>query len=168
MKHLIIAITAVFFAGPFAAAQSGGVAFVDLDYVITQMPEGKVVAAERKARVQGHEYNISGLTKTLEDMMQAYARSELTASEASLKMQQEQISKMRSEIETAQYAAEADIAQWTSSENSKLKALARDEVKRLRAERGLIAVLELDGVIAADPAADLTQVVVERLGGSPE
>jgi len=41
-------------------------------------------------------------------------------------------------------------------------------VKRLRAERGLIAVMELRGVIAADPSADLTHVVVERLGGSVE
>ena len=168
MKHFIIALTAVFFAGPFAAAQSGGIGFVDMERATQSIPQYEALTEARERRVAAIEDTSSELQDLLKEQMTLYEQSKLTASEASLEMQAANIQKLQSELEDFRRDGQADVAMWTAEHEAKLASTVSDMVETLRAERGLIAVLDMEGAVAVDPSADLTDVVIERLGGSLE
>ena len=168
MKHLIIALAAILVAGPLAVAQGSNIGFVDIERATQSIPLYEEMIEARDRRVSAIEDTNSELEDVLQEQLIIYEQSKLTASEASLEMQAANIEKMRRDLEGFRHDGQSDINMWTAEQEAKLASHVREMVETVRAERGLAAVLNIDSALAVDPSADLTDVVIERLGGSVE
>lgn len=75
---------------------------------------------------------------------------------------------MQRELEGFRNDGRADLAMWSAQQQVRLASTVSEMVETLRTERGLIAVMDMGSAVAVDPSVDLTDAVIERLGGSLE
>ncbi|MFO7588258.1 MAG: OmpH family outer membrane protein [Gemmatimonadota bacterium] len=106
---------------------------------------------------------------TLDSLVRDYQRQEVMLSpqakeqkQTELRSRQQELATKRGELETRARQRQGELLQ-------PILDRVRGVIEQVRAERNYSMVFDVqtDGVIAADPALDVTDLVVRRLGGTP-
>jgi outer membrane protein len=153
---------------PGAQPQQGGVrvAYVNAQIILQQMPGYAQAESTLSKEMAGYQNEMKKMSDQLDSTIAAYQQRAIALSAAEKKVKEDQIRQMQSNA--AQHQNE--LRQRAQDRQSELLQPLEDRVKAviegLRAERNIGIVFDASpgsGIITADPALDLTSLVVQRL-----
>jgi outer membrane protein len=167
MTRALFAATALLLAlgTPQGAAGQGKIGYINSQNILAETPGAKEAQAQFDQDMAGYRTEVEGLAKELETLVQQYEQQQAMLS-PSAKQQRE------ADIRTKQQAYQerlAAIDQRAGQRQQELVQPVMDRINqmieqvRTEGSYALIFDVAAGGVVAADPALDLTQEVIRRL-----
>jgi len=152
-----------------ASPQQSGlrVAYINSQVILQQMPGYVQAESTYNKELAGFQNEMKKLNDRLDSTVAAYQQSAIALSAAQKKAKEDQIRQMQQSM--SQHSTE--LQQRAQDRERELVQPLEDRVKAvidgLRAERSIGIVFDAaspgGGIISADPALDLTSLVVQRL-----
>jgi outer membrane protein len=168
------ALAVVVLAGLAASPQQSAtrVAYVSSQNILQQMPGYAAAESTYNKEVEGYQNEMMRLRQQFDSSVAAYQQSSVglsaaqrTAKEADLRRQQQQLEQRTNELRQRVQERERELV-------SPLEDRVKAVIEGLRAERNVGVVFDVaspgGGIIAADPALDLTPLVLQRLKAGPQ
>ena len=159
-------------ATPAFAQATGGILIVDLDRVYSESAAGKSAQTQLQARYQGPSQQAQAAFNAAQSsyVSQLQAAQKLVgpsgdasklppAQRAALGAAQDKLEEARSQALQVQQAVQASAGYVRDQINQQVLPIA----EQVRAEKKGAVVMVKGGLLAADPAADITSVVLPRL-----
>jgi outer membrane protein len=167
MTRALFAATALLLAlgMPQRAAGQVKIGYINSQNILAETPGAKEAQAQFDQDMAGYRSEVEGLAKELETLVQQYEQQQAMLS-PSAKQQRE------ADIRTKQQAYQerlAAIDQRAAQRQQELVQPVMDRInqtiEQVRAEGSYALIFDVaaGGVVAADPALDLTQEVIRRL-----
>lgn len=142
------------------------VGLVNLPAIMSQTPGYEEARATFREEFAPIEEELESLVQRRDSMIQEYERQSVvlsptarTEKETEIRDLQQRVEQHAEEFQTRQQERERELL-------TPLEQRVQAVVEGIRAERNLTIILDVasaSGIVAADPAADLTPVVVQRL-----
>lgn len=143
-----------------------GIGLVNLQAIMQQTPGYEEALATFRDEFAPIEAELETMATRRDSMIEEYQRQEVVLSPTARQEKQEAIRQLQdrleqraSELQTRQQERERELV-------TPLETRVQAVIEGIRAERNLALVLDVattQGIAAADPAIDLTPVVVQRL-----
>jgi len=143
--------------------------FVNTGAILPIAPGAEAAQAAFEAELQGFRDELEALSGEIDSMLVEYRRQEALMDPAAKDARQKEIVDLQQSAQTRQAQLE------TQSEERRIALLepilinVRAVIEEMRAEKQYSIVFDIaeSGVIAADPALDITEAVLARMGISP-
>ncbi len=143
--------------------------FVNTGAILPVAPGAEAAQAAFEAELQGFRNELEVLSGQIDSMLVEYRRQEALMDPAAKDARQTEILELQQSAQTRQVQLE------TQSEERRIALLepiltnVRAVIEEMRAENNYAIVFDIaeSGVIAADPALDITNAVLERMGLAP-
>jgi uncharacterized caspase-like protein/Skp family chaperone for outer membrane proteins len=147
---------------------SGGVAYIDLQYLASNSSEGKVATAQIQAFVQRKTAELGELSRTLEALKSKLAAGRSVLSDSALTQLERDIDRKSRELEFAQESAGSEQANLTSDLETKFRQRLDPIIDAVAKDRGLSFVFSVaeSGFVAQDATIDITKEILARLDAS--
>lgn len=165
MRYLFTAIIIWAFAVPAAMAQ-GGIGYVDIDRVFSQMPEARTIQSEVDAEFRAEMQSIEALENEIRDLMQREKRGAATMSATELRDLNSSISTKRADYQTSFNGVQARMRARLVEKRNAVRSRIISTTDQVRGERGLALIIDSENVLSVAPEADLTDVVAQRLNAA--
>ena len=170
-RALALGLVTVALGAPAAALAQGGSAaasrlgWVDLQAILKQEP--KYVEAEGTYNKEMKAYNdeVEKLQKQFDSTLADYQQKSTILSPSAKQTKETELRTLQQRIQTRM----GELQQKAETRQRELIAPIEDRIKAVidgvRAERNLLFIFDIQrsGIIAADPVADITALVVQRL-----
>lgn len=157
-----------------AAAQNGPPAGTAIVYInsqeILQAAPGSAEAQRTFDReLTEWRTQLEADAAVLDSLLRDYERQEVMLSPQAKEQKQTELRSRQQEIQTKQQDLNTRARQRQGELLQPILAKVSGAIEQLRAERNYSVVLDAasEGVVAADPALEVTQLVIQRLGGTP-
>ena len=148
----------------------GGMAYINSQAILAANPGVQQAQAQLSEDIAGFRAQVQQLADDLDQMIQQYQQQQLTLSpdaklqrEADIRQRQEDYQNRVAEIDQQATQREAELVQ-------PIMAQINQVIENIREERSytLIFDVSVGAIIAADPALDITEEVIRRLGIQPD
>lgn len=173
MRRIPFALTALAFmllAGAAQAeAQALRIAYLNSQEVMNAAPGAADAQAQFDSEMQGYQQEIQQLEDEIRSMEEQYQQQQLTLSPEARQNRERQI---QTRVEEYQQRANA-LQERAARRRAELVQPVMDEIteiiEQLREERGYALILDVaaGSIVSADPALDVTEEIITRLGGAP-
>lgn len=166
MKHLkTVAIAIILFIGTQVSAQTK-VAHIDLQALMTSMPEMKVAQDQMKKIQETYDKDYKNMVAEYQTKLQKYEQEAPTAGEALNETRSKEMQDMGTRIQQFQQTAQKELGQKELDLIKPIMEKAQAAVKKVAKAKGINYVLDSttgSGVIVAD-GPDLLADVKKELG----
>ncbi|MFV1986772.1 MAG: OmpH family outer membrane protein [Gemmatimonadota bacterium] len=181
-KSLALLVMGLWISGPVAGQDETAAAttalppegtamvFVNTGAILPIAPGAEAAQAAFEVELQGFREELEVLSGEIDSMLVEYRRQEALMDPGAKDARQKEILDLQQSAQTRQGQLE------TQSEERRIALLepiltnVRAVIEEMRAEKQYSIVFDIaeSGVIAADPALDITNAVLARMGISPE
>ncbi len=163
---LIIAAT-----GSFAFANAQKIAHINLDSLVSMMPETKVASEAAQNYFKGLEQESIAMQTELEGKYQKYQADEATMSELLKKNKMEDLQQLQRRIEDFRNQATQDYQRKTGELTAPIMEKAKKAIELVAKDGGYKYVLDTSTqnptVLYSEPADDILLAVKKKLDGMP-
>lgn len=163
---LIIAAT-----GSFAFANAQKIAHINLDSLVSMMPETKVASEAAQTYFKGLEQESIAMQTELENKYQKYQADEATMSELLKKNKMEDLQQLQRRIEDFRNQATQDYQRKTGELTAPIMEKAKKAIEMVAKDGGYKYVLDTSTqnptVLYSEPADDILMSVKKKLDGMP-
>lgn len=170
LPFAFIALAFTLFAGASQAeAQALRIAYLNSQEVMNAAPGAAEAQAQFDREMQTYQQEIQQLEEELQSMEEQYQQQQLTLSPEARQNRERQI---QAKVEEYQQRGNA-LQERAARRRAELVQPVMDEIteviEQLREERGYSLILDVaaGSIVSADPALDVTEEVIARLGGTP-
>ena len=174
MKRIVLAVTALVLAlgvVPAASAQAGKIGYINSQNILAEAPGAKEAQTQFDTDMQSYRTEVQAMATELENLVKQYEQQQAMLS-PSAKQQRETDIRGKQQAYQERLAA---IDQRAGQRQQELVQPVMDKINQvietIRAEGSYAIIFDVSagGVVAADPALDLTQEVIRRLkaGAAP-
>ena len=167
---LVAGVAALPAPNPNAAMQQGAtIAFVSTEIVLRQTPGFAAAESTFNAEMQGYQTEVQTLQQTLDSAVNTFNQQSIVLSPTARQERAEELRQLQQQLEQRTNQLQTQAAQRQQELVGPLEERIQTVIDGLRAERGLSLVFDVSApgsnIISADPALDITAVVVQRLTG---
>jgi outer membrane protein len=163
------AIPAVDGFGPFQGQGPRAIAYVNSDAILQQTPGYAEADSAFGVDLQAFQNEIESLQQNLDSAMTAYQQQEVVLSPAAREQKANELNDMNRQLQTRRQELQARAAERERELMAPLQQRIQTVLDGVRAERNLALIFDVasptSGIISADPALDLTPVIVQRVQG---
>jgi outer membrane protein len=165
------AVLAAVTLGALPSAFQGGptLAYVSTQVILRQTPGFAVAESTRNGEVASMRVELEALSQRLDSALNAFDQSAIGLSPTARQERQTELQQLNRQYQQRTADAQVRAEQRQRELMSPLQERIQAVVDGIRAERNLGLVFDLaapgNNVMAADPALDLTSLVVRRLRG---
>ena len=174
MKNKLMLTVASMLCLSFAAYSqtTSKIGFVDVDYILSQMPESKQVEADLKAHNKQLESQFQAKAQEYQTKLDAYQQTASTMIDAVRKAKEEELTRMQSEITKFQQSAQASLQKKQTELMQPLFDKVGDIIKKVADENSFTHILNrgmagLDVVIYGKEEFDVSNLVLKKMGITP-
>lgn len=149
-------------------ANGTALVFVNTSVILPVAPGAEAAQATFQTELQGYQTELQSLAARIDSMLAEYRRQEAMMDAAAKQTRQQEILDLQQSAQNRQYQLETQSEQRRAALLEPILDNVRTVIEALRAERGYSIVIDVNeaGVVAYDPALDITDAVLERLGVS--
>lgn len=168
-KMFLLTVVGLAVTASAANAQTGSkIGFVNSQQIIAEAPGAAEVRTTIEKEMNKHRADLALADDSLKNMIQAYEKKQLvlsadarTKEETAIRGRQQSLQKRAQDLESQMVKRQGELAKPIMD---RINTVLQD----LRKEGGYVLILDAasGGIVAADPAADLTQTVLTRLKAS--
>lgn len=163
---LILAAT-----GALSVAQAQKIAHVNLDSLVSTMPETKVASEAAKVYSEGLQQELLAMQTELENKQKDYMEKEAGMSELLKKTKQEDFNQLYNRIETFRNQATQDYQRKSAELTMPIMEKAKKAIEAVAKEGGYKYVLDGSpqgtAILFSEPAEDIFNSVKKKLDGMP-
>jgi outer membrane protein len=163
------AIPAVDGFGPFQGQGPRAIAYVNSDAILQQTPGYAEADSAFGVDLQAFQNEIESLQQNLDSAMTAYQQQEVVLSPAAREQKANELNDMNRQLQTRRQELQARAAERERELMAPLQQRIQTVLDGVRAERNLALIFDVasptSGIISADPALDLTPVIIQRVQG---
>ncbi len=165
MKYLLPALTILALASSAQAQTTIRIGYIDSQQILNEDPAAQQAQAQFEADLARYRAEVDQIGQELEDLISRYDQQQSMLSEEAksnrqeeIRLKQTQYQQRISELEQQAGMRQAELVQPVME---RINAVIED----IRADGGYSMIFDVaaQGIIAADPALDLTAEVVRRL-----
>ena len=167
MKHLkTVAIAIILFIGTQVSAQTK-VAHIDLQSLITSMPEMKVAQDQMKKIQETYDKDYKNMVAEYQTKLQKYEQESATAGDALNDTRSKEMQDMGNRIQQFQQTAQKELGQKEMDLIKPIMEKAQKAIQKVAKAKGVNYVLDAttgSGVLFAEGGIDLLADVKKELG----
>lgn len=176
MKKINLLIVLLLLIGGKSFAQdaslAGQVVFVDIEYILTQMPESKQIQKELSDFQTALTKRIEEKYKEYQAKLQEYQQFGATVAASIRQNTERELVQMQENIEQLQRDSEADLREKSSALWDPVQARVGKALSDVRSENNFALILSasiqgLDVVLAGDEKRDVSDLVLKKMGITP-
>lgn len=159
----------VFALGTFAFANAQKMAHIDLDSLVSMMPETKTAKEIAQAYWKDLEKTVISMDNEFQTKYNDYLTNQATMSELVRKTKEEELQSLQRRIEDFKQQAQADYQKKSAELTEPIMDKAKKGIEAVSKEGGYKYVLDTStgNVLYADPADDVLAAVKKKLDGMP-
>ena len=159
----------VFALGTFAFANAQKMAHIDLDSLVSMMPETKTAKDIAQAYWKDLEKTVISMDNEFQTKYNDYLTNQATMSELVRKTKEEELQSLQRRIEDFKQQAQADYQKKSAELTEPIMDKAKKGIEAVSKEGGYKYVLDTStgNVLYADPADDVLAAVKKKLDGMP-
>ncbi|MBP7807926.1 MAG: OmpH family outer membrane protein [Bacteroidia bacterium] len=159
----------VFALGTFAFSNAQKMAHIDLDSLVSMMPETKTAKEIAQAYWKDLEKTVISMDNEFQTKYNDYLTNQATMSELVRKTKEEELQSLQRRIEDFKQQAQADYQKKSAELTEPIMDKAKKGIEAVSKEGGYKYVLDTStgNVLYADPADDVLAAVKKKLDGMP-
>jgi outer membrane protein len=166
-KTFLMALAALMMTAGAASAQTAGtkIGFVNSQRIVAEAPGAAEVRTTIEREMNKHRADLALADDSLKNMIQAYEKKSLVLSADARKKEEDAIRARQQALQTRAQSLEDQLAKRQSELAKPIMDKINTVLQDLRKEGGYALILDAanGGIVAADPAVDLTDTVLTRL-----
>jgi outer membrane protein len=170
MKNIIKTVAlAVFASGIFSFASAQKIAHIELDSLVSMMPETKTAKDVAQAYWKDLEKTVISMDNEFQTKYNDYLAGQATMSELVRKTKEEELQSLQRRIEDFKQQAQADYQKKSAELTAPIMEKAKKGIEAVSKEGGYKYVLDTStgNVLYADPAEDILAAVKKKLDSMP-
>ena len=169
-KTLMMALAGLALTAGTASAQTAGtkIGFVNSQKIIAEAPGAADVRATIEREMNKHRADLALADDSLKNMVTAYEKKQLVLSADARQKEETAIRSRQQALQARAQSLEEQMIKRQSELAKPIMDQINTVLQDLRKEGGYAIILDAanGGIVAADPAADLTEQVLARLKAS--
>jgi outer membrane protein len=152
-------------AAPLSAQASGRIGYIDSRQIMAEAPGAQEARQSIEAEMQRFQEQIQAMQDSLQQMFQLYQQQQATFSPERRRQREEEITARQRSFEDRAEQLEEQAGRRQNELMQPIMTRVNDAINRLREEGGFAIIFDAatSGMVAADPALDLTSQVLSRL-----
>ncbi|GAA0892490.1 hypothetical protein GCM10009122_21690 [Fulvivirga kasyanovii] len=172
-KLLLTVIALTFFGLAAVQAQSAlKIAYADVDYILSQMPEAKQVESELKAHNTQLQNQLQAKYQEYQQKLQAYQQGAATMVDAIRQEKETELAQLEQRIQKFQQDAQSSMQKKSTDLMQPLYTKVGNNIEAVAKENGYAYVLNgqvggIDVVLYADEKYDISDLVLKKMGITP-
>lgn len=175
LAALAVVVVAGVAALPASSADDGApqgiaVAYVSTEVVLRQTPGFAAAESTFNAEMRGYQTEVQALQRTLDSAVNTFNQQSIVLSPTARQERAEELRQLQQQLEQRTNQLQTRAAQRQQELVGPLEERIQTVIDGYRAERGLSLVFDVSApgsnIISADPAIDITPMVVQRLAGA--
>lgn len=172
-NKLLLTVIALTFGLAAAQAQTAlKIAYADVDYILSQMPEAKQVEAELKAHNTQLQNQLQAKYQEYQEKLQAYQQGAATMVDAIRKEKETELAQLEQRIQKFQQDAQSSMQKKSTELMQPLYTKVGNNIEQVAKENGYSYVLNgqvggIDVVLYADEKFDISDLVLKKMGVTP-
>ncbi|MBL3654907.1 OmpH family outer membrane protein [Fulvivirga sediminis] len=174
MKNkLFLTIIAFAFIGlATVQAQTTKIAYADVDYILSQMPEAKQVESDLKAHNTQLQNQLQAKYQEYQEKLQAYQQGASTMDAAIRQDKETELAQLEQRIQKFQQDAQNSMQKKQADLMQPLYEKVGNNIESVAKENGYTYVLNgqiagVDVVLYADSKFDISDLVLKKMGVTP-
>lgn len=168
-------LTVIAFAFGLVAAQAQTalkIAYADVDYIMSQMPETKQVESELKAHNTQLQNQLQAKYQEYQQKLQAYQQGASTMVDAIRQERETELAQLEQRIQKFQQDAQSSMQKKTTDLMQPIYTKIGNNIETVAKENGYAYVLNgqvggIDVVLYADEKFDISDMVLKKMGVTP-
>ena len=163
-----VALVAFVF-GTFSFANAQKIAHIELDSLVSMMPETKTAKEVAQAYWKDLEKTVISMDNEFQTKYNDYLTNQATMSELVRKTKEEELQSLQRRIEDFKQQAQADYQKKSAELTAPIMEKAKKGIEAVSKEGGYKYVLDTSAgnVLYADPTEDILLAVKKKLDGMP-
>jgi outer membrane protein len=159
----------VFALGTFSFANAQKIAHIELDSLVSMMPETKTAKDVAQAYWKDLEKTVISMDNEFQTKYNDYLTNQATMSELVRKTKEEELQSLQRRIEDFKQQAQADYQKKSAELTAPIMEKAKKGIEAVSKEGGYKYVLDTStgNVLYADPAEDILLAVKKKLDSMP-
>ncbi len=155
--------------GTFAFANAQKIAHIELDSLVSMMPETKTAKEVAQAYWKDLEKTVISMDNEFQTKYNDYLTNQATMSELVRKTKEEELQSLQRRIEEFKQQAQADYQKKSAELTQPIMDKAKKGIEAVSKEGGYKYVLDTSAgnILYADPAEDILLAVKKKLDGMP-
>ncbi|MEM6523083.1 MAG: OmpH family outer membrane protein [Bacteroidota bacterium] len=172
-KRSLLAVLAFSLISICAQAQNAmKIGYADVDYILAQMPESKVVESELQNTNTQLQKQLQAKYEEYQQKLQAYQQGAATMLDAVRQDKEQELIGLQEGIQKFEQNAQASIQKKTAELMEPLTKKIGDMIEAVAKEQGYTHVLNgqvggIDVVLYADEKFDISDAVLKKMGITP-
>lgn len=173
-NKLLLTVIALAFCGlSVVQAQSPvKIAYADVDYILSQMPESRQVQSELQTHNKQLQSRLQAKYQEFQQKLQAYQQEAPNLADATRQERESELGRMEQEFEKFQQEAQSSVQKKTAELMRPLYTKVGDNIEIVAKEQGYTYVLNgnvggVDVVLYADEGYDISDLVLKKMGVTP-
>ena len=152
-------------AAPLSAQAAGRIGYIDSRRLMAEAPGAQEVRQSIEAEMARFQEQIQAMQDTLQQMFTSYQQQQATMSPERRRQREEEITTRQRTYEERAEQLEEQAGRRQNELMEPVMTRVNDAINRLREEGGYAIIFDAAtaGMVAADPALDLTPQVLSRL-----
>jgi outer membrane protein len=157
-----------------ASSQTGSaIGFVNSDVILRQTPGYDTADSTLRANMQAYQGELEALRQQLDSAMTAYDQQQIVLSPTAREEKMGELRQIQERFNSRGQELQTRLAEREQELVAPLQQRIQTVIDGLRAERNMAVIFDVaspaNGIVSADPALDLTQVVITRIrnAGTP-
>jgi outer membrane protein len=152
-------------AGAANAQTAGKIAFVNSQKIIAEAPGAAEVRSTIEKEMNKHRADLALADDSLKNMISAYEKKQLVLSADARKKEEDAIRARQSALQNRAQTLENEMVKRQQELAKPIMDRINTVLQDIRKEGGYAIILDAanGGIVAADPAMDLTETVLTRL-----
>lgn len=157
--------------GAFGAINAQKIAHVNLDSLVSTMPETKVASEAAKVYSEGLQQELMAMQTELENKQKDYMEKEASMSELLKKTKQEDFQQLYNRIETFRSQAQQDYQRKSAELTQPIMDKAKKAIESVAKEGGYKYVIDSSpqgtALLYSEPSEDIFNAVKKKLDAMP-
>jgi outer membrane protein len=165
-KMFLLALAGLMMSAGAASAQTTGkIGFINSQKIIAEAPGAAEVRTTIEREMNKHRADLALADDSLKNMVQAYEKKQLVLSADARKKEEDALRARQQALQTRAQSLEDQMAKRQSELAKPIMDRINGVLQDIRKEGGYTIILDATagGIVAADPAVDLTDMVLTRL-----
>ncbi len=165
-KMFLLALAAVGLSAGTASAQSAGkIGYINSQKIIAEAPGAAEVRTTIEREMNKHRADLALADDSLKNMITEYEKKQLVLSADARKKEEDAIRARQQALQARAAQLEDQMARRQNELAKPIMDKINAVLDSLRTQGGYVLILDAaaGGIVAADPAADLTDTVLTRL-----
>jgi outer membrane protein len=169
MKKLFVKMLAIFILVNVSAVSAQKLGHVDLDSLISLMPEFKAAKEKSEGKLKSLEGFLMNLKNEYDQKAQIYQTNYATMSEMEKKDMEEQLSGMQQRIQSRQVEAQTEYQTYSNNMMKPIYDKAKKAIEKVAKANGYKYIFDtaVGNILYSEPGDDVLQLVKKEMDAMP-